>query len=474
MANKTINIDSIIKNVEGCLSVKEGILLYKLAKKIPKDCSIVEIGSWKGKSTICMALGSYDGNLAKVYAIDPHNNNFNTYEEFIENIREFNVYDIITPIVSTSEKAACDFNKPIGLLFIDGAHDYENVKKDYELWFPKLINNGYIAFHDTIFHDGPKKFVDKYMLKSRFIKNVKFTDSIVYGKKVNTNTLIDRITNLFYIKYRKLYNYKLYLINPIIEFWKRYLTRKKIIKLNKLLYLLGLHGIGIKNFDKDMIITGENNFIKSHFRNNDKGIVFDVGAFVGNYSKKILDITENVEIYAFEPNPKNYEILINNINNKRFHPYNVAVGNDDNYIDLLDEKIEGTGLASIYKESIAGIYKVKPAVKHSVKMIKLDDFCITHKIDFIELLNIDVEGHKLEVLKGSINLLNHRKIKAIQFKFNDTHIYSRVFFKDFYDLLHKNYNLYRMLPDGLIPIATYNPIYCEIFAYQNIVAKLKA
>jgi len=33
--------------------------------------------------------------------------------------------------------------------------------------------------------------------------------------------------------------------------------------------------------------------------------------------------------------------------------------------------------------------------------------------------------------------------------------------------------MYRLLPDGLVQINMYNPIYCEIFAYQNIVAILK-
>jgi len=48
-------------------------------------------------------------------------------------------------------------------------------------------------------------------------------------------------------------------------------------------------------------------------------------------------------------------------------------------------------------------------------------------------------------------------------------VYSRVFFRDFYELL-VNYNFFRMLPDGLIFLGKYNPIFQEIFAYQNIVA----
>ena len=37
----------------------------------------------------------------------------------------------------------------IKLLFIDGDHSYEGVKKDYELFWPKLEKGGFIVFHDA-------------------------------------------------------------------------------------------------------------------------------------------------------------------------------------------------------------------------------------------------------------------------------------------------------------------------------------
>ncbi|MDY6822127.1 MAG: FkbM family methyltransferase, partial [Deferribacterota bacterium] len=172
----------------------------------------------------------------------------------------------------------------------------------------------------------PWHYIDKHPYKKYYWEYLKKTPWKNY--KPSDKNFKNFLKKYFidFIKLRK----------SIIKFWKHYFTRKKFIRLNKLLYELGLHGIGIKNFNKDMIITGETNFIKNYFKDCDKGIVFDVGAFVGNYSKKILDITKKVEIYAFEANPKNYEKLKNNINNKRFHPYNVAVGNYNSYIDLFD------------------------------------------------------------------------------------------------------------------------------------------
>lgn len=65
-----------------------------------------------------------------------------------------------------------------------------------------------------------------------------------------------------------------------------------------------------------------------------------------------------------------------------------------------------------------------------------------------------------------------KRIKAIHFGFNEMNIASRVFFKDFWEFL-ADYEFYRMMPNGLVPIVAYSPLLCEIFAYQNIVALLR-
>ena len=66
-------VKNIFDRVKGLLEEEEGEFLYNIAK----DCkgrkgAIVEIGSWKGRSTICLGKGSKAGNKIKIYAIDPH------------------------------------------------------------------------------------------------------------------------------------------------------------------------------------------------------------------------------------------------------------------------------------------------------------------------------------------------------------------------------------------------------------------
>ena len=82
-------------------------------------------------------------------------------------------------------------------------------------------------------------------------------------------------------------------------------------KWNKFLYNLSLRGLGILNYQNDFL-SGEGKFVKNMLSDKNKQVVFDVGANVGNYSKKILASSKNATVYAFEPHPANYKSLVNN------------------------------------------------------------------------------------------------------------------------------------------------------------------
>jgi len=193
-------VETATARAEGFLSKPEGRLLYRLAKKCSGKGAIVEIGSWKGRSTIWLANGCRDGQGKEVVAIDPHTSSpempaGNSFEEFKQNIGAANVASLVKPVVKTSEQAAALFNKPVELVFIDGNHDYEFAKQDFELWFPKVIEHGIMAFHDTNLAPGPKKVVRDKVFHSRNFRNVGFVDSITFAEKVKQNTFGDRLRN---------------------------------------------------------------------------------------------------------------------------------------------------------------------------------------------------------------------------------------------------------------------------------------
>lgn len=220
-------IRKIVGDIKGFLTNKEGEALFNLAKKCQGNGAIVEIGSWTGTSTIWLASGSKEGNKAKIYAIDPHTGSSEnqkegvkiwTFEEFRKNIKIAKVDDMIIPIVKTSEEVAKDFDKPVELIFIDGAHEYEFVKMDFNLWFPKVIDGGIMAFHDTTSDwSGAKKLVNDEVYKSRYFKDIKLVDSITFAQKVNKNSLKDIVRNRCVFYFKNLYEFasKLNLPKPI-------------------------------------------------------------------------------------------------------------------------------------------------------------------------------------------------------------------------------------------------------------------
>ena len=196
----------IADKADGWLTDKEGKILYDLAKNCKGNGVIVEIGSWKGKSTIWIGNGSKSGNGVKIYAIDPHTGSSEhqgdggeiwTFEEFKKNLKNAEVDDVVVPLLKTSQEAANSFNEPVEFIFIDGAHEYELVKLDFNLWFPKVINGGIIAFHDTTGWEGPRKVVADCVYKSQYFKNVTLVGSITFALKVKRNTLRDRVKNCY-------------------------------------------------------------------------------------------------------------------------------------------------------------------------------------------------------------------------------------------------------------------------------------
>src|SRR5262245_20107139 len=159
-------IQTQIEAVEGWLNPSEARVLFSLARRCTGRGVIVEIGSWKGKSTICLARGSQIGSRTEIHAVDPHTGSPQhremlgevcTFEEFKRNIRAAKVDELVVPHVDFSEAVARTFEAPVELIFIDGLHEYEGVKTYFEAWFPRVLDGGIMAFHDSTCWPGVLK-----------------------------------------------------------------------------------------------------------------------------------------------------------------------------------------------------------------------------------------------------------------------------------------------------------------------------
>ena len=192
MSEFTCTVKPLIADVPGWLTDEEGEALFELARCCEGRGVIVEIGSWKGKSTICLGRGSRAGNGVRIYAIDPHADY--RFGDFKANVERAGVTDLVTPIASLSQAAADDFDQPIELLFVDGSHEEDLVREDFQKWVPKVVDGGWVAFHDTTWTPGPRRVVGELVYRSRSFADVRFVlGSMTVARKVTANTLTDRL-----------------------------------------------------------------------------------------------------------------------------------------------------------------------------------------------------------------------------------------------------------------------------------------
>jgi predicted O-methyltransferase YrrM len=182
-----------IAHVQGWLGRHEAQALYEAARLCTGRGVIVEIGSWKGKSTICLASGSRDGAGARVYAIDLHGDT--AFAKFERNIEKAGLRELVQPIRASSQDPSIVIPQAIELLFVDGAHDEATVTADFERWVPKVVEGGTVLFHDTVWLRGPRRLVGKRLYRSREFAGVRFIrPSTSMGRKVTRNRLSDRIS----------------------------------------------------------------------------------------------------------------------------------------------------------------------------------------------------------------------------------------------------------------------------------------
>ena len=172
----------------GLHTTKEEQLLWDLARQKGIG-TIVEIGSFEGYSTIILAKALTQHDY--VYAIDPHTGKLCESDEkewpstgdswirFRKNIEHFGVSQVVEPLKMKSQEAVVGWDKPIWLLWIDGSHRYEDVKKDFLLWHRYLTPGGVVLFHDC-WIAGVRRVIVDYVLNSRLFGEFKFAPCCMF------------------------------------------------------------------------------------------------------------------------------------------------------------------------------------------------------------------------------------------------------------------------------------------------------
>ena len=170
-------------------------------------------------------------------------------------------------------------------------------------------------------------------------------------------------------------------------------------------------------------------------------VVFDIGCFIGNFSRKIKKKFPDGSFFLFDPNPNLeiddfnlYKLALSNSVRKRIYYLNnffpgggssLSPNGKNDFLWNLSRKIITLKFWKDYSE-------------HEVDSITLDKFCEENKIKHIDILKIDVDGSELEVLQGGDEILNKVKIALVEV--NDTKSKFEEKFIQIKNLLEEKYN----------------------------------
>lgn len=210
--------------------------------------------------------------------------------------------------------------------------------------------------------------------------------------------------------------------------------------------------------------SGENyvmRHVSEHVVREKKPVLFDVGANTGGYAKELIRHFGECEIHCFEPAEKTFQMLSDNLREQSVILNNFGIGSACSE-ETLYVSGDNYGLSSMYeRQCFEGDVRTE---KICIKTI--DGYCEESDIKNVHFMKMDIEGNELQALKGAQRMIRLGKILAIQLEFGGCNLDSRTYFRDFWNLLHEHYRVYRVLLDGLVEITEYGDI-LEIFFCTN-------
>lgn len=201
--------------------------------------------------------------------------------------------------------------------------------------------------------------------------------------------------------------------------------------IQKIFNFFGYKCLKIKSIDKQ-----DADGITKFLIDNQKPIIFDVGANKGQSIIKFKKLFKDPVIHSFEPNTKEVDELCKKYDDdKKVFLNNVGVGEKQGSSEFNINAISGhssfknliPNTTWIKKRSqLAKIQSEKYTIeKVLTKIIKLDDYAKKNEINKIDILKIDTQGYEDKVLQGSEELLKNKKIKMIKLELIYSEIYEK-------------------------------------------------
>lgn len=175
------------------LDFDEASYLYKLVRVLNKKqedpIEVIEIGTYKGGSTVLLAAAG-----AHVTSIDNYSSK--TFVEYdydpIEDVKKLisdSKLNANIKLIKADSRNYKNADMECDILFIDGDHSYDGVKSDYYKWIHTLKEKGHLIFHDSCIAREKATGVEGVMKFMKEIPYRKFhqVGSITHFVKINND-----------------------------------------------------------------------------------------------------------------------------------------------------------------------------------------------------------------------------------------------------------------------------------------------
>ena len=188
---------------------------------------------------------------------------------------------------------------------------------------------------------------------------------------------------------------------------------------------------------------------------------FDIGAHLGNYTDLILEINDSCRIFMFEPQTEIFKKIKDKYKGqKKINTFNYAISNKNGFRKFFVNKHDLTSTFSKYNHKNAYLnFKAKlfnsslkemTILENYTKTMTLKRFINEKKLNEIDLVKIDTEGHELEVINGIGSKITN--IKCLIIEFHHDKIYHSYNCKKIHNyLIKKNFIFKHTFPFPLSP-----------------------
>jgi len=182
----------VLSKNKSCLAIpthmtrSELMLLYRTGLDSRKGGFFVEVGSYLGASSCCLAAAARE-RKAHLLCVDTWQNEGmseglrDTYGEFLQNVAPYRAW--LTPLRGNSIDIASQTDKTVDLLFLDGDHSYPGVVSDLTGWLPKLKFGSWLLMHDWGWAEGVERAISEIVVRIQVEKPVVLPN--LYGVRVD-------------------------------------------------------------------------------------------------------------------------------------------------------------------------------------------------------------------------------------------------------------------------------------------------